>query len=491
MLGRHLLGYLPVQLTQALVGFGSVAVFTRLLGADEYGFYALVMACLSLVHMLVFTWLDAALARFHARAERRGRLSDHLATAYGIYGLLALFALVCGTGLLLIPGLDPRLQTAGVFALASLLLRALLQIGLETHRAGADIPRYSALQASYQLLGFMIGVGLLLGTPLGAAGIFAGTALAGAIMLVFDLPVMWRRARSGKRQSVRGQAYLKYGLPVSVSLVFEHLLSIGDRFLLAALMGPSAVGMYAAGYGLADRMIDIIFIWFGAAVWPLTIKALETRGEQAAKTVAGQAAALMGLIAFPAAAGLALVAPALTTVMVGESVREGATLIMPLIALSGLMNGMMTYYFHEAFTLKRRTGLMAGTMAAAAVFNLGLNLVLIPLMGLVGAALATVIAYGVALVVCAVLGRNFFALPLPWSEWIKSAAATVLMGAAVLAIPALGTAWILLFLQAGTGLVVYGAAALVFDIAGCRSWLGQWRSDRPGRSPEETPDGCA
>lgn len=72
MLGRYLLGYLPVQVAQALVGFGSVAVFTRLLPADDYGRYALVIAAMSLTHILVFTWLEAAVARFHARAERRG-----------------------------------------------------------------------------------------------------------------------------------------------------------------------------------------------------------------------------------------------------------------------------------------------------------------------------------------------------------------------------------------------------------------------------------
>ena len=43
MLNRHLLAYLPVYLAQALVGFGSVVVFTRLLSPDAYGQYMLVL----------------------------------------------------------------------------------------------------------------------------------------------------------------------------------------------------------------------------------------------------------------------------------------------------------------------------------------------------------------------------------------------------------------------------------------------------------------
>ncbi|WP_203292584.1 polysaccharide biosynthesis C-terminal domain-containing protein [Maricaulis parjimensis] len=482
MLGRHLLGYLPVQLSQALVGFGSVAVFTRILPAESYGRYALVLAALSLAHILIFTWLEAAVARFHARAERRGHTRAHLMTVYSVYGVAALLGGGAMVGLIHFLPLDLPLKTALGFATLSLLLRALMQIGMETHRARGDVGRFSALEASYLMLGFMIGVGLILTTDIGAAGVFAGTALAAALMLVFDLPVMWSRSRGGKRQPSRARIYAAYGLPISLSLIFEHLLSIGDRFLIAGFLGESSVGMYAAGYGLADRLLDIIFIWFGAAVWPLTIKAFEQEGPDAARAVAGRAAGLMGLIAFPAAAGLALVAEPLTTVLVGESVRAEAAGILPWIALSGLMNGMMTYYFHEAFTLKRRTGVMAALMTGAALLNLALNLAFIPLFGLIGAAMATVLAYAVALVICVIMGRRYFVLPLPWAEWIKAGAATAIMAAAVFSVPDLPFAWLDLGVQAFVGAAVYGISAYLLNIADCRQWL---RDARAGLTPAE------
>ncbi|WP_417492731.1 lipopolysaccharide biosynthesis protein [Maricaulis sp.] len=476
MLGRHLLGYLPVQLTQAIVGFGGVAIFTRLLSADDYGQYALALAALSLFHMATFTWLEAAIARFHARAEARRRLGDHLATAYGLYLLMALAGAVLIVAALTVLPFDARLKTALVFAAISLLLRALLQIGLVTHRAAGEIGRYSALEAGSLMLGFIIGVGIIFTTDLGAAGIFMGMAIAAAVALVVDLPLMLRRAAGGRRQLVRARAYAKFGAPVSASLVFEQLLSVGDRFLIAAFLGQGAVGMYAAGYGLADRLLDIIFIWFGAAVWPLTIKALESEGAEAARDVAGRAAGLMALIAFPAAAGLALVAVPLTTIIIGENLREQAAVILPWIALSGLMKGMMTYYFHEAFTLKRRTASMAAIMAAAALLNLGLNLVFIPIFGIAGAAAATVIAYFLSLLVCAWLGRKFFPLPLPWADWLKAAAATAVMAVVVMSLPAIESAWLMLLAQGVTGALVYIACALALNVADCRSWLADARA---------------
>ena len=475
MLGRHLLGYLPVQAAQALVGFGGVAVFTRILSPEEFGRYSLVIAAVSLIHMASFTWLESAVARFHARADSRGRLRDHLLTVYNTFGFAAVVVGGLLTLVIVFAPLDAQTKTVLAFALASMLLRGLLQIGLETHRAAADITRYSALEASGLMVGFFAGVGLILTTDLGAAGIFAGIAAAAALMVVVDLPVMLRKTRGGRHQSVRTKTYARYGVPISFSLVFEHLLSVGDRFLIALFLGQGAVGMYAAGYGLADRLLDIIFIWFGAAVWPLTIRALEQNGTDAAKEVAGQAAGLMALIAFPAAAGLALIAGPLTTVVIGESLRAEAASILPWIALSGLMNGMMTYYFHEAFTLTRKTSAMATIMALAAGLNLTLNLVLIPSMGIVGAAISTVIAYTIALMVCAILGRRHFALPLPWMDWLKAAIATLIMAAAVFALPQFEAAWLMLLVQASLGALIYVAAALMLNIAQCRTWLSRAR----------------
>ncbi|MHA6289520.1 oligosaccharide flippase family protein [Maricaulis sp. CAU 1757] len=476
MLGRHLLGYLPVQAAQAVVGFGSVAILTRIMPAESYGQYALVLATLSLANILTFTWLEAAVARFHARAVQRRREREHLATAYGLYAIFAaLLVALAGLALVLVP-LDAPLKAAFSFALVSMILRAAAQIGMETHRAAGRVARYSALEAGYLMLGFTVGITLVLTTDLGAAGVFAGTAVAAASLLVVDLPVMLRRSRGGRRQPARARAFARYGAPISMSLIFEHLLSVGDRFLIAAFLGQGAVGMYAAGYGLADRLLDIIFIWFGAAVWPLTIKALEHEGVAAAQDVARRAAGLMGLVAFPAAAGLALIAGPLTHVLIGESVRAEAATILPWIALSGLMNGMMTYYFHEAFTLKRRTGVMAAIMFGAAALNLGLNLVFLPLFGIVGAALSTVIAYGLSLAVCAVIGRRYFVLPLPWIDWTKAALATLIMAMAVILLPESPWTSLDLVTKTLTGATVYGISALLLDIAGCRSWISAARS---------------
>lgn len=476
MLGKHILGYLPVQIARALVGFGGVAVLTRLMPAEMYGQYALALAAMHITAMAFHTWLDASVARFHERASERGQLAAHLTTVYATFAWVSAALVLLGMLGLWAAPLSMEMKTALAFALGALIFRSMLTIGLETRRAAGEVAAYSVYETFSTLAGFALGVGILMATPLGAAGPIAGMALASLITLFFEFPAQARKASGGKLRKRRVAVYFAYGLPVSVSLVFEHLLSAGDRFLIAGLMNEAAVGVYSAGYGLADRTIDILFIWLGAAATPLMIRALERDGEDAAREVAGQSARIMGLLGFPAAAGLALVAAPLTTVMVGEEYRAGATLILPWIALAGLMKGLMTYYFHEAFILRRKTRWMAGIMAAAAVFNIGLNLALIPHFGIAGAAAATLAAYAASLVICAFIGHRLFPLPLPWLDWGKSAIATVAMAALVGFMPVSGPAILVLIGKAAVGGLVYAGLALGLNIADCRSWLGVARN---------------
>jgi O-antigen/teichoic acid export membrane protein len=469
MLNRHLLGYLPVYLAQILVGFGGVVVFTRLLEPEDYGRYTLILAAMMLAETVLFTWLNAAVARYHARSAARGRIGGHTFTIFRIYALVAAgAAVVLGLTVWLAP-IGAELKAALAFAVAALVFRGGMDMALETRRAAGQVGRFAFIQTFSLTAGFALGVVFILAGGLGTAGIFAGLALAAFMACVIDFPILLKGARRDRAGPRRGLAFAAYGAPVAFSLVFEQLLATGDRFLIAAFLGEAATGAYAAGYGITDRSLNIMFVWLGAAATPLAIAALERQGRAAAQDMARQAAALMGLIGFPAAAGLALVAEPFARLLIAEALAADAASIMGWIALGSLLNGIMTYFFHEAFILGRKPARMAGLMVAGAVLNIALNLLLIPAFGLVGAAVATVIAYGVSLVACAVAGRFVFPLKLPVEDWTKAALATAAMAVVLIALPAPASALLHLLSHVVAGAAVYGALAIMLDIAGCRS----------------------
>ncbi|HLK26703.1 MAG TPA: lipopolysaccharide biosynthesis protein [Caulobacteraceae bacterium] len=467
MFWRGVVGYLPMNIVQALVGLLSIVVFTRWLSPEDYGAYALAFSAMTLTHTVVFSWMEAAMARFHAPAAEQGALPRHLATLYRCWAVAAAIYVAGGvTALVAWPGGGP-VKLAVAAGLAATLARSLVKLCQERRRAAGDVAGAARIDIAQTLFGFTVGAGLILLGLKGAAPI-AGLGAGAAVVLAWVLPAELRRGIGGAFAPRKARVYFAYGLPVSLSLILALALATTDRFLLAGFLNDTAVGIYQAGYSLSNRTLDVMFIWLGVAGAPALVLALERGGADGLDRAAREQAGFMLALTLPAALGLALVARPLTAVMVGPGLRDGAAQVTPWIAASALFMGLTNGYAHHAFMLGRRTGLMLAAMCVPAAVNVALCLLLIPRFGVAGAAWATAASYAVGLLAALALGRFAQPMPLPWAAIGKTAAATATMGLAVAALPSPGGI-IELGLKVGLGLVVYAAAAYLLDVADLRS----------------------
>ena len=466
MFWRGVLGYLPVNIVQGVVGLLTIVAFTRLLTPGQFGDYALGFSVMSLVHTAVFTWNEAALARLWAAEDVRGRAADHAATVYRTWLVLLLVLPLAALAAALWP-MSPGLKLAVLAGLAAVVPRTFVKLVQERQRAAGEVSGAASLDMVLTLGAFVLGAGFA-AAGAGGASPLIGLGLAASLCLLWRLPGELRLARSGRFDAARLGPHAQFGVPVALSLILALVLSSTDRFLLAAFLDAEAVGVYHAGYSLANRTLDVVFIWLGAAGGPALVMALERGGREALAPAAREQASVMLLLTLPAAVGLALVAGPLAQLMIGEALAAQAAHVTPWIAASGLLAGLTTYYFHQAFTLGRRTVLLLAAMAVPAAANLALNLLLIPRFGLDGALYATLASYGLGLLASAALGRRAMPLPVPWTTLAQAAAASLAMALVVQRLPAIGGLFELV-LKAGTGALVYGAVVAALDAGGLRS----------------------
>ncbi len=468
MFWRGVLGYLPVNVVQGVVGLLTIVLFTRVLDPAQYGVYALAFSVGSLTQTILLTWTEAAMARFLATRTEDGRLADHFATLFKLWiGAAVVVPLACAVVALL--PLNAPLKVAVVAALASTLVNSLMKLALERRRAAGEVSGAAMLTMAQNLGGFLVGLGLAF-TGLGGAAPILGVGVISALSVVLVLPGELKRMAGGKFDKNLARAYAAYGLPVSMSLILALVLASTDRLLLGAFLDEATVGVYHAGYSLGSRTLDVVFIWLGMAGAPALISALERGGQPALTEAAREQASVMTLLTLPAAVGLALVARPLAELMVGEDLRVGASHVTPWIAASGWLSGITTYYLLQAFTLARRTPLLIVSMSAPALANVILNLVLIPRMGLDGALWATTVSYGIGAVAAWALGRRACPLPIPWDVLAKAGAACVAMALVVRILPSPGGV-LELALKAGVGAAVYGVIVLGLDVGGLRAKL--------------------
>lgn len=480
MFWRGVWGYLPANIVQGVVGFLAIILFTRLLSPEDFGRYALAFSVMTLAHVAVFSWLEAAMARFWAAQAPGAATQGHFASLYRTaFALSGLFLVATALSMWLWPG-DPLFRIALAAGLAGVPARSLVKLAQERYRAAGEVGKAAGLDIAVTIGGLAIGVGFALAGWGGAAPLL-GIGLAPLAALPFVLPGELGQARGGGFERARVRGYALYGYPIAASLALTVVLASTDRFLLAAFLDEAAVGAYHAGYSIANRTLDVLFLWLGAAGQPALVMALERGGLDKLKVAAREQLSTFLLIGLPAAAGVALVARPLAEVLIGEDLRVAAASITPWIALSALLYGLTAYYFGQAFTLGKKTKHLLVAMAIPAGLNVVLNLVLVPRFGLMGAAWATAASFALGLLATQMIGRRVLPLPIPWDSLIRCGVATGAMALVVWRLPAIG-GFAELMLDAGVGGVVYAAVALTLNAAGVRDvamrLLGQARERR-------------
>jgi len=466
MIAKRLMGHLPVNIAQAVAGFGAVAAFTRLLPPEDYGRYALVLVASQLVHTLTLTWAEAAAFRFHAKAKAEGTLSHYFATLNGILLAAAVFAAALIAIVQIAFRADPAMAAAASLAIGASLVRFITRVARETDRADHKVVRYSVGETVFTMAGLGFGIAFAATTTLGAAAPFLGLLVGALVIALPDALRLLGQGRGGRLELKAAAAFAGYGMPLAMALSLELAVQAGARFAIAGVLGEAAVGAYAAAFGLV-RTLDLLFIWAGMSAAPLTLSAYENGDRTAALRLAHGMIRTLYALTIPAALGLILVAQPLATTMVGEALAGEAAALIPPLAAAGLFAGLSTYYFSEAFQLTRRTGLRAMVMlfpAALTVLLAGLGA---HAYGVYGAAWAVAVATACGTGLLALVGKRLF--PLPWAlgDLARSLLAAAAMAPVVLAIPPTGG---LPELVAKTlaGAATYATAALLLNVAGCR-----------------------
>jgi len=76
MSDKSILAYLPVNVANIFISFGTIMILTRLLNGAEFGVYALAVITVEFVHLGLFSWIESAMERFWARADRNNAINN-------------------------------------------------------------------------------------------------------------------------------------------------------------------------------------------------------------------------------------------------------------------------------------------------------------------------------------------------------------------------------------------------------------------------------
>ena len=198
------------------------------------------------------------------------------------------------------------------------------------------------------------------------------------------------------------KSLLRQALPIGFSLVMIEIFYNIDTVMLGFMRSDEEVGYYNAAY----KIIMLLILASGAyhdAIFPVISNYYATSIDLL-QSLLLQTAKLMVTLALPLAIGGTILARPLINFIYGAAYSGGVIALQILIWAVAII--WINTVYSRALLGCDRQNKYALAVAMAALINVILNFVLIPPLGLKGAAIATVLAEGIASVIYYVELRN-------------------------------------------------------------------------------------
>jgi O-antigen/teichoic acid export membrane protein len=167
------------------------------------------------------------------------------------------------------------------------------------------------------------------------------------------------------------------------------ILFAGDRIVVRHDLGSAATGRYSVAYNVGS--LGIILLVFVNQAWMPRIYAVADR--VARSRLLASSRNVMNLLLIPVVCGLGAGAPVVLRVWAPRSFDPtGLTWIVAIVAIYTFPYGQFLSNL-RALMSEGKTGRAAVTTLVAAAVNVGLNIVMVPFLGITGSAIATVLSY--------------------------------------------------------------------------------------------------
>lgn len=458
-LGQTSIIFILSRAIASAIGFFSTVYFTRLLGKEVYGFYAITLAVVSWLGITVTIGLGGAIIKRMSEGNESG--------AY----LAAGIAIKTATSAIIIIGVvvfqDQVNSYVGepvtgfiILLLIVSLISGLVNSALKgTHQVHIFAPLSTVKKVAQNSI--MVAL-VFIGWEL--TGMLFGRAIGAVLISVLGVYFIPTRLTVPEWQHIK--SLFEYGKYAWLGSLRKESFRSADIIVLGFFVSAGFTGIYAVSYTLA-KFLDI----FGSAIQTTLFPELSKRNSEGddsmVKTLTNDALSFNGLFLIPGIVGGTLLGDRLMRVY-GDGFEEGAPV------LSILLVGILAYSYNKQL-LNTLNAIDRPDLAfrANAVFigtNLILNVALVYTIGWIGAAIATATSATMGLIFGFYYTRRQVGFQVPVGEISRQLIAALLMGGAVYLARIAGETHpvsthnsVFVVLLVGFGAIVYFSVLLVLS----------------------------
>jgi len=416
-----------VQILTNLSSFFLLPIITKSLGTYDYGLWAQINITVSLISPLALMGLSMSFVRFLSSETDKEKIREAVYSILffvTVSGLLASFLLYMFAEPLATFGFKESEATYFIQAGSLLILLNVIEpITLFYFRVFRQIKKFSYFTL-VEAFGKLLFILVLLKMGYGLLGVIAAILLIqGAIILIAFLTIISQIGFVIPRFTYLRE-YLQFSLPLTPNTLVRWVTESSDRYLVTYFLGLNSVGIYSAACSFGS-LIQLFVSPLQLILLPELSKLYDENNIDEVIIYMSHSLRYFLLITLPAVFGLSALAKPLLSIFTTQDFLSG-WLVIPIITLSGLLAGIVQIFVNTLLIVKK-TEIPTYINFAAAILNVLINLFLIPLIGIVGAAISTLIAYFFMAILCTHMSLKYFKHDFYFHDIAKSVLSSVTM----------------------------------------------------------------
>ncbi|MCW6033886.1 lipopolysaccharide biosynthesis protein [Pantoea sp. JK] len=179
---------------------------------------------------------------------------------------------------------------------------------------------------------------------------------------------------------------LVFSIPLIVHVLSNSLLSQADRIIINNSLGSSAAGIYSFTYNISTGILVLIMAW-NSSWQPRLYNHIENNRLNKIREITKASTVIIFSVS-----SLAILFSREMIMLIAEKSYFSGIKILPIVIIGNAIIHLYLIYVNFIFYKKKSILISTATLLAVMV-NVGLNYLLIPILGILGSAWATVFSY--------------------------------------------------------------------------------------------------
>lgn len=415
------------------LGFLLVPFYTNVksISTIDFGIYSNIYAYLAFLNIVFIYGMDSAFMKYSSVNEGREK-KKIFSTAYLFVFLtsigLAFFLLLLKTPLSNVMEISANYSKLYYYLIFILIFDTLALVPFANLRLERKAGKFTSIKLANIILNLALNFILVLKYKLGIEAIFLANLIASAFSFLVLTPEIFKLLVF-KIDKELLKKYLKFGLPYLPASLAATVVQVIDRPVVLAMTNESTLGIYQANYKLGIFMM--LFVSMFQYAWQPFF--LNNAKEKNAKELFAKILTLFMIIASLIWIVLTLFVENFARFeflpgksIIGKEYLSGVT-IVPIILLAYLFNGIY-YNFQAGIYIEEKTKYFPYVTGTGALANVVVNILLIPVLGLMGAALATLTSYIIMAVGLYYFSQKYYPIKYEFNKVFKILAAIFITG---------------------------------------------------------------